>query len=275
MQDNSKQTYDKVLTIATSDSGGGAGVQADLKTISALGCYGMSAFAALTAQNTQEVRAIHEVPPQFLKDQIDVVVEDFEVDAVKIGMLFTGTLMEVVADRIKKHDLKNIVLDPVMVAQSGAQLIQDEAIEVIREELFPLADLITPNIPEAKRLLGCDINGHESMKKAVQDLLETGAGGVLLKGGHFEKQESIDYLAIASKDPELHQFKAKRIETDNTHGTGCTLSSAIAAFLAKRYSMPKAVEQAKLYITQAISAGSQYDIGRGGGPLHHFHQFWN
>ncbi|TYP93899.1 hydroxymethylpyrimidine/phosphomethylpyrimidine kinase [Fodinibius salinus] len=274
MQNNSKRSYDSVLTIATSDSGGGAGVQADLKTISALGCYGMSAFAALTAQNTQEVRAIHEVPPQFLKDQIDVVIEDFEVDAVKIGMLFTGPLMEVVADRIKKHDLKNIVLDPVMVAQSGAQLIQDEAIEVIREELFPLVDLITPNIPEAKRLLGRDINGDESMKQAAQNLLETGTGGVLLKGGHFEEDESIDYLSIASKDPELHQFNAKRIETNNTHGTGCTLSSAIAAYLAKGYPMPKAVEQAKLYITQAISAGSQYNMGGGSGPLHHFHQFW-
>ncbi|NGP88601.1 bifunctional hydroxymethylpyrimidine kinase/phosphomethylpyrimidine kinase [Fodinibius halophilus] len=275
MQENSKQSYDSVLTIATSDSGGGAGVQADLKTISALGCYGMSAFAALTAQNTQEVRDIHEVPPQFLRDQIDVVVEDFEVDAVKIGMLFTGELMQVVADCIEKHNLKNVVLDPVMVSQSGAQLIKDGAIAVIRETLFPLADLITPNIPEAERLLGRELEGEEQMKEAVYDLLDTGTGGVLLKGGHFKEEQSIDYLSIADENPELHQFKAKRIETDNTHGTGCTLSSAIAAYLAKGYPMPKAVEQAKLYITQAIAAGSQYRIGGGGGPLHHFHQFWN
>jgi hydroxymethylpyrimidine/phosphomethylpyrimidine kinase len=279
MQVENDQSYDRVLTIATSDSGGGAGVQADLKTISALGCYGMSAFAALTAQNTCEVRAIHEVPPGFLKDQIDVVVEDIGVDAVKIGMLFNGKLMEAVAESIEKHHLQNIVLDPVMVSQSGAKLIQDEAVKTLREQLFPLSDVITPNLPEAERLLEYSIEDQQQVEQAACDLLEMGPKAVLLKGGHFRENQSIDCLVLSKPDnksgEEVFWFEAERIQTDNTHGTGCTLSSAIASGLAKGDTLPEAVDQAKVYITGAIKAGSHYNIGNGGGPLHHFHKFWS
>ncbi len=279
MQVENQQSYDRVLTIATSDSGGGAGVQADLKTISALGCYGMSAFAALTAQNTREVRAIHEVPPEFLKDQIDVVVEDIGVDAVKIGMLFNGKLMAAVAESINRHNLQKIVLDPVMVSQSGAKLIKDEAVETLREQLFPLSDVITPNLPEAERLLEYSIESQKQVEEAARDLLEMGPGAVLLKGGHSREDQSIDCLVLDKPDEksgkDVFWFEAKRIQTDNTHGTGCTLSSAIASGLAKGDTLPEAVDKAKVYITGAIEAGSHYKIGGGGGPLHHFHKFWS
>lgn len=278
MPKEKQQTYDRVLTIAGSDSGGGAGVQADLKTISAFGCYGMSAFAALTAQNTREVRAIHQVPPEFLSEQIDAVVEDIGVDAVKIGMLFTEDLMKTVAGSIRKHELENIVLDPVMVAQSGDQLIQDEAVEVIQEQLFPLSEVITPNIPEAEKLLGYTIKSHDKMEQAARDLLEMGPAGVLLKGGHFRKDQSIDCLVLKEADEQgedVHWFEAGRIETVNTHGTGCTLSSAIASGLAKGDPLFQAVKKAKIYITGAIKAGSRYKIGKGSGPLHHFYRFWS
>lgn len=279
MQVQNDQSYDRVLTIATSDSGGGAGVQADLKTISALGCYGMSAFAALTAQNTREVRSIHEVPPEFLKDQIDVVVEDIGVDAVKIGMLFNGKLMEAVAESINQHNLQNIVLDPVMVSQSGAKLIKDEAVETLRKQLFPLSDVITPNLPEAERLLGYSVESQQQVEEAARDLLEMGPKAVLLKGGHFHEDQSTDCLVLDKPDEksgkEVFWFEAERIQTDNTHGTGCTLSSAIASGLAKGDTLPEAVDKAKVYITGAIEAGSRYSIGSGGGPLHHFHNFWS
>lgn len=270
-----ERNYHRVLTIATSDSGGGAGVQADLKTISAMGCYGMSAFAALTAQNTKEVRTIHNVPPGFLADQIDVVVEDIGVDAVKIGMLFNAELIETAAERIRTHNLDNVVLDPVMVSQSGAQLIKDDAIEVLSNELFPLSSIITPNRPEAEKLLGRPIEDSKAMERAARDLLDLGPRAVLLKGGHFSEAESADCLVMALPEGvDIHWYRSPRIDTENTHGTGCTLSSAIASGLAKGYSLPQSVEQAKEYITGAIRAGKNYHIGQGGGPLHHFYQTW-
>lgn len=275
---NQYKSYHRVLTIATSDSGGGAGVQADLKTISALGCYGMSAFAALTAQNTAEVRAIHEVPPEFLSSQIDAVVEDIGVDAVKIGMLFSTELIQTVADRIEEHQLEKIVLDPVMVSQSGAQLIEDEAVDVLPRMLFPLCEVITPNVPEAEKLLDRPIETQDEIEQAACDLLEMGPRAVLLKGGHLlEESESADCLAMAlpeKKGIDIHWYRSQRIDTPNTHGTGCTLSSAIASERAKGKSLLKAVQEAKNYITEAIRAGGEYQLGKGSGPLHHFYQTW-
>ncbi|MCW9706955.1 bifunctional hydroxymethylpyrimidine kinase/phosphomethylpyrimidine kinase [Fodinibius salsisoli] len=272
------KSYHRVLTVAGSDSGGGAGVQADLKTMSALGCYGMSAFAALTAQNTKEVRAIHEVPPTFLAAQIDAVVEDIGVDAVKIGMLFNAELIQAVADRIEEYQLEKVVLDPVMVSQSGHQLIEDEAIEVLQTTLFPLCEVITPNLPEAEKLLDTDIKTEDDIETAARDLLQMGPRAVLLKGGHLlEESESADCLVMAlpgDKGIDIHWYRSRRIDTSNTHGTGCTLSSAIASARAKGKSLPEAVQTAKNYITEAIRAGSEYQLGEGSGPLHHFYQTW-
>lgn len=272
------QSYYRVLTIATSDSGGGAGIQADLKTISAMGCYGMSALAALTAQNTHEVRGIHALPPDFVALQIDTVVEDLGVDAVKIGMLFNSDIIRVVADRLKAHGIERVVLDPVMVSQSGVKLIEEEAIEALKHFLFPLSTTITPNLPEAHTLRGAEIKQRHEMEEAARALLKYGSKSVLLKGGHFEDEQSLDCLVLQEPGEEgkdIYWYKAKRIKTKNTHGTGCTLSSAIAAGLAKGERLPEAVSNAKNYITGAIEAGSRYRIGAGGGPLHHFYQDWS
>lgn len=277
--DTENKTYHRVLTIAGSDSGGGAGVQADLKTISALGCYGMSAFTALTAQNTEEVRAIHEVPPTFLAAQIDAVMEDIGVDAVKIGMLFNADLIQTVTERLQIHQIEKVVLDPVMVSQSGAQLIEDEAVEVLQNTLFPLCEVITPNLPEAEKLLSTTLKTQDDIEHAARELLRMGPRAVLLKGGHLlEESESADCLAMALPDDkgiDIHWYRSKRIDTPNTHGTGCTLSSAIASERAKGLGLPAAVQEAKSYITEAIRAGSSYTLGKGSGPLHHFYQIWN
>ncbi|SMO34746.1 bifunctional hydroxymethylpyrimidine kinase/phosphomethylpyrimidine kinase [Fodinibius sediminis] len=273
-----KRSYHRVLTIATSDSGGGAGIQADLKTFSAMGCYGMSALAALTAQNTHEVRGIHALPPEYVALQIDTVVEDLGVNAVKIGMLFNQRIMEAVADRLSFHDIERVVLDPVMVSQSGAKLIEDDAVEVLKHTLFPLSAMITPNLPEAETLLGIEIENRSKMEQAARSLLRFGSGSVLLKGGHFDDEQSLDCLVLQEPDEQgrdIYWYEAERVATDNTHGTGCTLSSAIASGLAKGKTWPEAVDNAKTYITGAIAAGSRYDIGKGGGPLHHFYQFWD
>lgn len=271
-----RKRYARTLTIASSDSGGGAGIQADLKTFSALGCYGMSVIVALTAQNTSEVRGIHAVPAEFAAEQVDAVVEDIGVDAVKIGMLFNSAIMKAIADRLKKHKIHPVVLDPVMVAKSGDRLMEQGAIRTLREQLFPLSTLITPNIPEAEALLEHEIETRNDMETAARNLLEFGSNAVLLKGGHFSERESVDCLV--SKEPidgkSVHWYESDRVDTKNTHGTGCTLSSAIASGLAKGQSLPRAVGLAKEYITGAISAGSRYTIGRGHGPLHHFYQFW-
>lgn len=259
--------YARVLSIAGSDSGGGAGIQADLKTFSALGCYGMTAITAITAQNTQGVRAIHGVPPDILRAQIDAVVEDIGVDAVKIGMLHAPEVVQVVADAIRRHQLPNVVLDPVMVATSGDRLIASETVQVLVNELFPLAAVVTPNLDEAALLLGREIEGIDDLDDAVRDLLALGAPAVLLKGGHLKGERVVDLLATRSG---LRQrLESARIATHNGHGTGCTLSSAIAAFLAQGHKLPQAVEKARAYILGAIAAGADVHTGQGHGPLNH------
>ena len=261
--------YARVLSIAGSDSGGGAGIQADLKTFSALGCYGMTAITALTAQNTQGVRAIHGVPPDMLREQIDAVVEDIGVDAVKIGMLHSPEVVHVVADAIRRHALPHVVLDPVMVATSGDRLIAQETVGVLVRELFPLAEVVTPNLDEAGWLLGRQISDAKTLDAAAADLLALGARAVLLKGGHLPGDWVVDVLALPAREP--HHLQSARIATHNGHGTGCTLSSAIAAHLALGAPLPVAVERARAYIVAAIAAGANVTTGRGHGPLNHGH----
>ncbi|MBC7682935.1 MAG: bifunctional hydroxymethylpyrimidine kinase/phosphomethylpyrimidine kinase [Ferruginibacter sp.] len=259
--------YPRLLSIAGSDSGGGAGIQADLKTFSALGCYGMTAITALTAQNTTGVRAIHAVPPQMLRDQIDAVLEDIGVDAVKIGMLHSPDIVQVVAEAIDRHALPCVVLDPVMVATSGAVLIDSPAIAALVRALFGRAMLVTPNLDEAAMLVGQPLDSEQAMEGAAQALLNLGARAVLLKGGHLAGDVVSDLLMDASGAP--HWMRAPRIHTANTHGTGCTLSSAIAAHLALGCSLREAVEAARAYVRGAIEAGALARTGAGSGPLNH------
>ena len=268
-----KKHYHRVLTIAGSDSGGGAGIQADLKTISANRCYGMSVITALTAQNTLGVTAIHAVPVDFVAAQMDAVLSDIGADAVKIGMLFSPELIRTVADGLRRHGAKNIVLDPVMVAQSGDKLLQDEAVAAIKEHLIPLADLITPNLPEASVLLDREITSEADLSAAATDLAAMGAGNVLIKGGHLESENSDDCLYLGDEQ-RLVTLEGERVVTRNNHGTGCTLSSAIAAYLARGEDMETVVRLGKDYITGAIQAGAAYEIGRGNGPVHHFFRFF-
>ena len=259
--------YARVLSIAGSDSGGGAGIQADLKTFSALGCYGMTAITAITAQNTQGVRGIHGIPPEMLRAQIDAVVEDIGADAVKIGMLATPEVVRVVADAIRRHRLPHVVLDPVMVATSGDRLIVPETVAALVGELFPLAEVITPNLDEAALLLGRPIEGADALDTAAQALLGLGARAALLKGGHLPGGWVVDVLALQGG---THQrLESARIATHNGHGTGCTLSSAIAAHLALGHALPEAVQKARTYILGAIQAGAAVRTGRGHGPLNH------
>ena len=262
-----ERRYVRVLSIAGSDSGGGAGIQADLKTFSALGCYGMTAITALTAQNTQGVRGIHGVPPEFLKAQIDAVVEDIGVDAVKIGMLHSPEVVHVVADAIRRHQLRHVVLDPVMVATSGDRLIAQETESALVRELFPLAELVTPNLDEASWLLGRKIAGEDDLDAAADALLDLGAKSALLKGGHLPGDWVVDMLALTKGDH--YRLGSERIVTHNGHGTGCTLSSAIACHLALGEPLLKAVESARGYILGAIAAGADVHTGRGHGPLNH------
>jgi len=261
------QRYARVLSIAGSDSGGGAGIQADLKTFAALGCYGMTAITALTAQNTLGVSGIHGVPPDFLKAQIQAVVEDIGVDAVKLGMLHAPEVVEVVAWAIDRYQLKNVVLDPVMVATSGDRLIAAETVQVLVRELFPRALVVTPNLDEAALLIGHAIDGVESLDGAAQELLALGAKAVLLKGGHLPGDDVVDLLLQSGG--ERKRLASKRIDSPNLHGTGCTLSSAIAAHLALGASLPDAVEQARTYILGAMAAGANVRVGSGHGPLNH------
>ena len=254
-----------MLSIAGSDSGGGAGIQADLKTFAALGCYGMTAITALTAQNTQGVRGIHGVPAPFLAAQIDAVVEDIGVDAVKIGMLHSPEVVRVVAEAIGRHRLPNVVLDPVMVATSGDRLIAGETVGTLVRELFPLAAVVTPNLDEAGWLLGRTIEAEDALGAAADDLLALGARAVLLKGGHLPGERVVDLLALPGG--EHHRLAAARIATHNGHGTGCTLSSAIAAHLALGEPLVAAVQGARRYILGAIAAGADVRTGHGHGPL--------
>jgi hydroxymethylpyrimidine/phosphomethylpyrimidine kinase len=259
--------YPRVLSIAGSDSGGGAGIQADLKTFAALGCYGMTAITALTAQNTQGVRAIHGVPAQMLRDQIDAVMDDIGADAVKIGMLHSPDIVWTVADAIDRHGFAQLVLDPVMVATSGAVLIDDAAIELLVRELFPRVALVTPNLDEAALLVGRPLKSVSDMKHAAHALIGKGARAVLLKGGHLPGDTVSDLLL--TRDGTEVWMHAPRIQTCNTHGTGCTLSSAIAAWLALGAPLVDAVQQAREFVRSALEAGQHVRTGRGGGPLNH------
>jgi len=259
--------YARVLSIAGSDSGGGAGIQADLKTFSALGCYGMTAITAITAQNTRGVAGIHGIPADMLQAQIDAVVQDIGVDAIKIGMLHAPEVVQVVADAIRRYGITKVVLDPVMVATSGDKLIHDETVSVLVRELFPLATVVTPNLDEAGWLIGRPIADVSAMEQAAQDLLALGAQQVLLKGGHLPGEWVVDLLA--GRDGLRKELGSQRIHTHNGHGTGCTLSSAIAAHMALGFDLVPAVESARTYIIGAIASGAQVHTGQGHGPLNH------
>ena len=262
-----KFVYPRVLSIAGSDSGGGAGIQADLKTFSALGCFGMTAITALTAQNTCGVRAIHGVPPQMLRDQIDAVMDDIGVDAVKIGMLHSPDIVQTVAEAIDRHAMQNVVFDPVMVATSGAVLIDNSALDVLVRELFPRVAVITPNLDEAALLVGRSLSSAQDMEQAALDLLGKGARAVLLKGGHLPGDTVIDLLVTDAG--EKLWMQAPRIHSPNTHGTGCTLSSAMAAHLALGASLIDAVQHARDFVREALQAGAPVRTGQGSGPLNH------
>lgn len=251
------------LTVAGSDSSGGAGIQADLKTMTMNGVYGMSAITALTAQNTTGVTAIQEATPEFLRQQLDAVFEDIYPDAVKIGMVSSGALIRVIAERLRHYGAKNIVLDPVMVATSGSALMKTDAVETLTAELFPLAAVVTPNIPEAEVLSGRAIRSAEDMAEAARAICDAYGCAVLLKGGH-RVNDANDLLYV---NGEARWFEGRRIDNPNTHGTGCTLSSAIAANLAKGWSLPDAVARAKDYLSGALAA--MLDLGHGAGPMDH------
>ena len=263
--------YQRVLTIAGSDPSGGAGVQADIKAISACGAYAMSAITAITVQNTMGVQSVFPLPEQVVVDQIDAVLSDIGADAVKIGMLHSASLMKEVAAVLEKHKVSRIVLDPVMVSTSGHKLIEDDAIETLQKELIPMATVITPNLPEAEVLLGKRIEGEESFKDAAYQLSLGGKVSVFLKAGHVEAKVLKDILYNAEEGCFLPLLD-ERIETNNTHGTGCTLSSAIASFLAKGMDLQSAAIYAKAYLHEAIIAGSAYEIGHGHGPVCHFYE---
>lgn len=262
--DDSKPTAPKVvLTIAGSDSSGGAGIQADLKTMITNGVYGMSAITALTAQNTTGVSDIMEVSPGFMREQLDSVFSDIRPDAVKIGMISSAELAAVIAETLDEYEAENVVLDPVMVATSGSRLMRDETLEVLRNQLIPVSDIITPNIPEAQVLAGIEIKGPDDMKRAAKLLAGELGCAVLCKGGH--SVSDADDLLL--ENGSITWLRGRRIDNPNTHGTGCTLSSAIASNLAKGMDMKKAVIEAKSYISGALAA--MMDIGKGSGPLDH------
>ena len=266
-----KKIYNTVLTIAGSDSGGGAGIQADIKAISAMGCYAASAITAITVQNTLGVQAVHPVPLDILRGQIDAVLSDIGADAVKIGMLHSSEVVILVAEMIEKYGITNVVLDPVMVSTSGHRLIEEDAVEVIKSRLLPLARVITPNVPEAEILAGCKIAGEDEFEAIARRLSDNGNVSVLMKAGHLSGDSLVDYFYNA-EDDTITRLQSKRVQTKNTHGTGCTLSSAFAAALAKGEGLTMAATSAKSYIEQAIISGAAYEIGGGHGPVNHF---WN
>jgi hydroxymethylpyrimidine/phosphomethylpyrimidine kinase len=260
-----------VLTIAGSDPSGGAGIQADLKTFSALGAYGMSVITALTAQNTQGVRSVQVIEPAFVAAQIDAIFDDVRVDAVKIGMVATAEIAAVIAERLRHYAARNVVLDPVMVAKSGDRLLREDAVAAVRDRLVPLARVITPNLPEAAVLMAAaEPATLAEMRLAVHALLRLGSQWVLLKGGHLAAGDSTDLLFDGAA---VTEFASPRIATRNTHGTGCTLAAAIAALLP-RHETVDAVRRAKDYLTRAIAASDLLTVGSGHGPVHHFHALW-
>jgi hydroxymethylpyrimidine/phosphomethylpyrimidine kinase len=270
--ENSSHSIPNVVSIAGIDPSGGAGVLADVKTFSALGAYGCGVIAALTAQNTRAVTGIHEVPPAFLALQLETLFSDVRIDAVKIGMLATSELIGVVADALRRHRPRFVVLDPVMVAKSGDRLLRPDAVQALIRNLLPLATVVTPNLPEAGDLLGREVSeAPDDMRAAARDLHALGAEAVLLKGGHGSGTRLTDLLYANGQSVLI---AANRIPTANTHGTGCTFSSAIAALLPRRPSLEAAVREAHAYVHAAIAAADQLRVGGGHGPLNHFHALW-
>jgi len=262
-----------VLTIAGSDSGGGAGIQADLKTFSALGAYGASVITALTAQNTRGVSGVHAPDASFVTAQLDAVFDDIRIDAVKIGMLANAAIVHAVADALRRYAPRFVVLDTVMISKSSHALLAPDAVDALRDALLPLATLVTPNLPEAAALLGdTPATTEDDMVRQGHALLQAGANAVLMKGGHLpDAATSPDWLVDAAHAVRLG---GTRVPVSNTHGTGCTLSSAIAALLPQRPDLESAVRDAKVYLTGAIAASGQLDVGHGVGPVHHFHRWW-
>lgn len=265
--------YSRVLTIAGSDSGGGAGIQADIKAISATGSYAASAITAVTVQNTVGVIDVFPIPAEVVGAQIDAVLCDIGADAVKIGMLHSAQVIEAIAARLSEYQVRNIVLDPVMVSTSGHRLIEDSAVETLRRELIPMARVITPNIPEAEILAGERIYGREDLPRIARKLSLDGRVSVLMKAGHLTDDELTDYFYNAEED-HIIELKSQRCDTPNTHGTGCTLSSAFASYLAQGMTLDDAARAAKAYIAAAIESGSHYSIGHGHGPVNHFFGIW-
>lgn len=261
--------YSRVLTIAGSDSGGGAGIQADIKAISAMGCYAASAITAVTVQNTVGVTSVHPVPLDVLEGQIDAVLSDIGADAVKIGMLHSSEVVNLVADKIEQYGVRNVVLDPVMVSTSGHRLIEESAIQTLKTRLIPLAKVITPNVPEAEILSGMKINSENDFPEVASRLSEDVEVSVLMKAGHLSGESLVDYFFNA-EDGSMTLLESVRVDTRNTHGTGCTLSSAFAAALARGEDLTSAACSAKRYIEQAIISGSEFNIGKGHGPVDHF-----
>ena len=264
-----KYTYPTVLTIAGTDPSGGAGIQADLKTFSALGCYGMSVITALVAQNTTGVWAIHNIPPDFVQQQLDAVMEDIRPDAIKIGMVHTLQLVEVIAAALKKYPDIPVVFDPVMVATSGDKLIEDATIEVIVSQLFPLVTLITPNMDEASLLAGMPIETVAQMQQAGNIISRTGCKAILMKGGHLKTEQLTSILM--DENGIVNTYVSDKVDTNNVHGSGCTLSSAIASYMARGEELQNAVALAQEYINGAIYHGRDVLIGNGNGPLNHFY----
>ncbi len=261
------QRYYSVLTIAGSDSGGGAGVQADIKTFSALGCFGTSAITAITVQNTLGVSGIHSIPASIVYDQIKAVMDDIRPLAIKIGMVHSSDLAIAIASAIRPYAVP-VILDPVMVATSGDKLIEDNTIVSLNENLLPLAKLVTPNIYEAQILAGISIKNNEDMKVAARQIIKSGCQAVLIKGAHLKRHLLSDLYLDTNHREEI--FESEFIDTNNTHGTGCTLSSAVAAFMARGYDLIKAIEEAKAYVHESIIQGKDVQTGKGHGPLNHF-----
>jgi len=258
-----------VLTIAGSDSSGGAGIQADLKTFAALGVYGTCAITAVTAQDSRGVQAIHEIPPELVAAQIDAVVGDMGVDAVKTGMLANAGIVRVVAERVRRHGLPNLVIDPVLAAKSGDRLLREEALDVLKRELLPLCTVVTPNIPEAEALVGRRLETDEDLERAAQEIAVLGARSVVITGGHASGPEAVDLLYDGRS---IRRFSAPRLATRHGRGAGCTFASAIAAWLAQGAAIDEAVARAKEYVTAALEHALA--LGKGPGPVHHFYQWW-
>ena len=261
--------YTTVLSIAGSDCSGGAGIQADIKTISALGCYAASIVTAVTVQNTCGVKNVYPVPAQIVKEQIQAVTEDMQIDALKIGMVTDGGVIAVIADFLSCNRLP-AVFDPVLVSSSGYPLVRPEALQIMRDRLIPHCTLVTPNLPEAEILSGIPIRDMEDMANAGRHILTCGCRSVLIKGGHLEGSDMTDVLVCGNTSEDIHRYHSARINSANTHGTGCTLSSAIAAYIGQGVSLPKAVGLGKEYLTDALFYGKDVTIGKGHGPLNHF-----